>query len=362
MVLFFYVFRDFLKNVLTTLAMCLFLFVLFDFIHKSTKYLSLYKPETEDLVLFYLYQSPTFIVQILPIATLLASVITMVLLSRTNEVTAMRAAGMGPMRIGMPVAIGGLVLSLCSAFIGEVVVPTTAKRMHYVEEVHIKKKSQQKMYDGSKWFRDDKTFYHFGQYDVVTQSIRDITIIEMGNGFRPEKKRYIRSATFQPSTKNWQFKDIITYYFWANGSIAYSESLPTQQAVLPVNPKKFQKDERQTHELSIGELAAFIERGESAGLDVSYFQVDYHVKLAFYFASFVVSLIGLRFGYRSERSLETAGGVLLAIAIGVLYWFILNSGSALGKRGTLPPFLAAWMANFIIMAFSAISIWRLRKS
>lgn len=362
MVLFFYVFKDFIKNVLTTLAMCLFLFVLFDFIHKSTKYLSLYKPKTEDLVLFYLYQSPTFIVQILPIATLLASVITMVLLSRTNEVTAMRAAGMGPMRIGMPVAVGGLVLSVFSAFVGEVVVPRSAKRMHYVEEVRIKKKSQQKMYDGSKWFRDDKSFYHFGHYDVVTQSIQDITIIEMGDGFKPEKKRYITSAKYQPGSRNWLLSGIVTYYFWSNGSIAYSETLASQRATLPVNPKKFQKDERQANELSIGELAQFIERGESAGLDVSYFQVDYHVKLAFYFASFVVSLIGLRFGYRSERSLETAGGVLLAVAIGVLYWFILNSGSALGKRGTLPPFLAAWMANFIIMAFSAVSIWRLRKS
>lgn len=361
MILFLYVFKDFIKNVVTTLLLCLFLFVLFDFIHKSTKYLSTYNPETKYLVLYYVYQIPTFIVQTMPIATLLASVITMVLLSRTNEITAMRAAGMGPMMVGLPIAFGGMLLSVCSFVIGEGVVPNTSQKMHYVEEIQIKKKSEKKIYEGSKWFRDGKTMYHFGNYDSVTQSITDILIINIGENFRPVKKRYIKFAKFRTKEKDWILNDIITYYFWRNGSIAYSDKTPMVIEPLPVSPKKFQKDDREANELSLSELSEYITRGIQAGVDVSFFQVDYHVKLAFYFASFVVSLIGLRFGYRSERSLETARGVLLAVAVGVMYWFILNSGRALGKRGTLPPFFAAWMANFIILGLSMISIIRLRK-
>jgi lipopolysaccharide export LptBFGC system permease protein LptF len=60
--------------------------------------------------------------------------------------------------------------------------------------------------------------------------------------------------------------------------------------------------------------------------------------------------------------METAKGILLAIAIGVSYWFILNSGRALGKRGNLPPVVAAWAANFIIFGISAVSIARAKKS
>ena len=78
--------------------------MMFDFVIKQRATQSI------SLVFFLL---PSYIFQILllvqsiPIASLLASVITMVLLSRTNEVTAMRAVGMGPLRVGMPVALGG---------------------------------------------------------------------------------------------------------------------------------------------------------------------------------------------------------------------------------------------------------------
>ena len=93
MTLFLYVLKDFFKYILGTLVLVLFLFIMFDFIHKTTKYLPKYNPETKHLILFYLYQVPNLFVQALPIASLLSSVICMVLLSRTNEITAMRAAG-----------------------------------------------------------------------------------------------------------------------------------------------------------------------------------------------------------------------------------------------------------------------------
>jgi lipopolysaccharide export system permease protein len=91
--LFWYIFKDYLKYVIGTLVLCMFLFVLFDFIHKTTKYFAQYKPSSDLIFQMYLYQLPMHISQALPIASLLASVITMVLLSRTNEITAMRAAG-----------------------------------------------------------------------------------------------------------------------------------------------------------------------------------------------------------------------------------------------------------------------------
>ena len=121
--IFWYIFRDYLKYVIGTLVLCMFLFVLFDFIHKTTKYFTQYKPSTDLIFQMYLYQLPMHISQALPIASLLASVITMVLLSRTNEITAMRAAGMGPLKIGLPLATGGVLLSIAAYAVNERVIP-----------------------------------------------------------------------------------------------------------------------------------------------------------------------------------------------------------------------------------------------
>ena len=114
MILFGYVLKDFLKFVFGTLILCVFLFLLFDFIHKTTRYIPRYNPETKHLIQYYIFMIPNLIQQALPIASLLSGVICMVLLSRSNEITAMRAAGMGPLRIGAPIAFGGLLLSLGS--------------------------------------------------------------------------------------------------------------------------------------------------------------------------------------------------------------------------------------------------------
>ena len=84
---------------------------------------------------------------------------------------------------------------------------------------------------------------------------------------------------------------------------------------------------------------------------------DLHGKLAYPFAAFVVSLIGLKFGYKSEQTTGTAGGVLLAFCIGISYWFVMSAGRALGLRGGLPPFVAAWLANAVILGIIMFDAW-----
>jgi len=86
-----------------------------------------------------------------------------------------------------------------------------------------------------------------------------------------------------------------------------------------------------------------------------------HGKLAYPFAAFVVSLIGLKFGYKSERATETTKGVLVAFFIGISYWFIMSAGRALGLRGTIPPVVSAWMANCVILGIISFDAWMSRK-
>ena len=362
MIIFFYILKDFFKYVIGTIILCTFLFILFDFIHKSTKYLAKYNPSSKDLSLLYFYQIPSLFMQALPIAALLASVICMVLLSRTNEITAMRAAGMGPLQIGTPIAVGGMLLCLLSVAVGEFILPRSAQKMHYIQSVVIEKNSELPIAEGARWLRNENLLYSFKDYEPTTQNLIGVKVIKLGSPFRPKKTILAQRAIYKKDSKAWMLLDVKTFYFWPNGTLSYSESQNSVTLQMPIDPTKLQKERRLPTELSIEELSANITRNQSHGSDVLDTYVEMHTKLAFHFASFVVSLIGLRFGYRSERSMETARGILLAIAIGVSYWFILNAAKALGKRGTLNPIFAAWVANFAIIIFSWISIIRLKKA
>lgn len=361
MTLFFYVLKDFFKFVFGALILCVFLFLLFDFIHKTTRYIPKYNPETKYLVELYLFQVPNLIVQALPIASLLASVVTMVLLSRTNEVTAMRAVGMGPLMIGAPIAVGGSILVLFSFLVGEFILPVTSKRVHYIQEVKIEKGAVNELAEGARWVRKDGSLFSFKDFDPMSSIMYKVRVIDMGPGFRPKKTLEAESAVYRADYGDWLLSKVKTLYFWPNGTLSYTEESDFLPIKIPAEPAKLRKERRLPNELSLGELNDIIQKGSSSGQDTLSYEVDMHVKMAFHFASLVVSFIGLKFGYKSERSMETAKGILLAIGIGVSYWFFLNSGRALGKQGELPPVLSAWAANFIVCGISWVSIARSKK-
>jgi len=362
MTLFFYVIKDYFKYVFGTVILSTFLFILFDFIHKTTRYLARFEPESRHLVQFYIYQVPNLLLQSLPIASLLGSVICMVLLSRSNEITAMRAAGMGPLRIGLPIAVGGVFLALLSFAVGEMVLPSSAHKLHYVQEVLIEKKSEVNLGDGARWIRKESTLFNYGDYDAISRVISELKVIELGTNFRPKKTIEAHKAVYDEGADLWNLSHARIHYFWPNGTLSYTENVELYPLGFPVKPQELKHERRLPNEMSLVELDRIIERGTLSGIDTVGYEVDMHVKFAFHFASFIVSLIGLKFGYRSERSLETARGILLALAIGVSYWFILNAGRALGKRGTLPPFAAAWLANVMIFVISWVSILKTRKT
>ena len=362
MTIFFYILKEYLKYVVGTIVLTVFLFVLFDFIHKTTKYFVDYNPSTETIIKFYVYQIPAQITQALPIAGLLASVISMILLSRTNEITAMRAAGMSPLQIGLPLAAGGLLLSLSSLLIGELFVPRYAQKVHYIQQVQIEGEKDEHFLSGTKWLRDGQRLIHFQDFDPIAQKLTQVHVVDVRPNFRPAKAVEAQTGTYDSVAKVWHLKDVKVLTFKANGTLAHVVHEKNQLLHLPVEPQKLKKDPRKPNEMSFKELTELIDRGDQSGADTLPYKVDLHGKFAYPFAAFVVSLVGLKFGYKSERATETAKGVLLAFFIGISYWFVMSAGRALGLRGDLHPFVAAWLANAVVLVVIVFDAWMSRRS
>lgn len=362
LILYLYVLRDFIKYVIGTLVLCTFLFILFDFIHRSTKYFAEHKAETRYIVEFYLTQIPQQMIQVLPIASLLSGMVVMVLLSRTNEITAMRACGMGPFRIAAPVISGGLLLSVAAFFFGEFVAPYASARMHYVQDVLIEGSKADEARTNASWRRIDNSLFHFSNYDPTAKILHGVTITSLDSRHRTSRIDFIRKAQFNEDNGKWNAENIVTRSFTDDGHLGSLTKKDKLEMLLPFEVEKLVKERRKTEELSLAEMKTDVKRGRRAGLDVATLYLDMHAKFAFYFASLFVSILGLRFAYRSERNVETARGVLLAIGIGISYWFILNAFKAVGKRGILPPMLAAWGANFCMMLAGAYEFYKAKKA
>lgn len=335
----------------------IFLFILFDFIHKTTKYFAEYNPSYNDIILYYVFQIPNQLVQALPIGSLLGGVISMILLNRTNEITAMRAIGLGPLQLAKPLLAGGAIVSFCSIILNESFVPRYAKKVNYIQNVKIEKKNENLSIGTGKWVRDENKFIHWKEYDFVNQELLKVQVIVMDRAFTPSLVYESEKARFELSSKEWVMSEVRVDYIKSVKTLEKSEVLGSFSIRLPFEPTKIASDARKPSELSIVELDEVIKRGEKSGANVIPYKMDYQGKMAYPFAALVVSLIGLKFAYKSERSADTAKGVLLAFFVGISYWVVLSAGRALGLRGDISPFWAAWLPNIVILALIGFDGW-----
>ena len=124
-------------------------------------------------------------------------------------------------------------------------------------------------------------------------------------------------------------------------------------------PKDFLSQESSAEFMSYRKLKNYIERLSGSGAKiVRKLLVDLHYKIAFPFVSLVIIFLGVPFALSAAGTGKVAS-IGLSIVIGFFYYTVEALSIALGKRGTLPPFLSAWFANIL---FTAVAIMLMRRT
>lgn len=305
-----------------------------------------------DIATFFLNKLPEMVGQTAAFSTLMATLLTLGLLSRSSEITAMRSCGISLLRISLPMLILGLVASILLLVNAEMIVPKSYERMDFIERVRIKKQGVNAVFKlNNIWFRNDSMILQARAFDPQKRMLKGVTVWTMDDSLTPVSRIDADRAEFKDG--RWTLRQLEVKDF-STGTGYRATAVPSMEIALSLKVDDLKVLDNNADNLSYRKLREYAENLQRGGYQAFRYMTMMHSKISSPFAAFVMVVLGIPFAMRNSRSGGVALGIGASVGIGFGYFVINAVLLSYGRSGVLPAVVAAWGANII---FCLVGVW-----
>jgi lipopolysaccharide export system permease protein len=323
------------------------IFLIVDFFERVDEFIRRDMPYS-DLISYFLCKIPSVAFYMAPQAVLLATVITLAVLARDNEIIAMKAGGIGIVGITLPVLGAALMIALLVLASNEYLAPIATKKMNYIFKVKVQGNPAYgdsyidiERKGNEVWFvAKDKAVWNIRQFDPEEMKITGARIFYRLDSGLIRKRIDVKEIVWVDT--HWEFVDgfLRTFDQEGHGTTEYFEKRIFQ--VLETPEDLVRNIISHSDEMSLRELYKEIQEMTLEGKDTLKHRVEFHQKISYPFISIVLALLAIPLSLRSSRH----GGVLFCVginlAMGFVFSFLYAMGVSLGYGGFFSPLFAAW--------------------
>ncbi|ODS59452.1 MAG: hypothetical protein ABS36_00510 [Acidobacteria bacterium SCN 69-37] len=358
-----YVARHYLNVATLSFVGMLVLFFIGTLIDKSER---LFKGEATAAMLFeYLYLStPQFIVHVAPMATLVAVLATIGGLTRTGELTVMRACGVSLYRIGLPLLALAVVWGTGLFMLDDRVLAHANLRVQALEQ-RIRGLSEDATAPPpavSNWrWGHNGLLYYYTTFDPSARTLHGLSVFERPADGAHRLARHVVVSRATYAEGHWTAADGWEQTFGVPGKDVPVRSDFTSRPLAGIaSPEDLAEVEAQTARLmTYGNLRQYAAEMVAGGMTALDARVELARRVAFPCVTLVMTVLGIAFGVSTGRH-GALYGVGLALVLGAGYWLADTFFVAIGQAGLLAPWLSAWAANLLFAALALYAVFTVR--
>ncbi len=296
---------------------------------------------------YMIMRSPATLATFLPMSMLLALLLTLTELSYRNEISAVWAAGVSPLRLIfmlLPVAFvtGGLLFLL-----NDQAIPSAAPQL---KEWGVADYGKKKLKMGERdpiWMRSGTDILRAASSNPESTQLEDVIIFRRdANGILREQIIAQKAAL---DGERWNLKNVIVYYR-ENLPPSRLDDLVYSGAMKPAAAGARSGD---PEEMTFSDLNYFIANAGFGIRPIWVYETWQQKRISLFFSTLVMIAMCVPLATRFRRG--GGIGMLFAAGVGLGFLFFVVDGISLtmGELGFVKPWLAAWMP---VLSFGALAV------
>lgn len=359
-----YLLKEFLLSFLAVMSFCALLLLVASVFDNFSEILE-YGAPLNVVIIYFLSDLPGELMQVVPIAAMLAVLFSIGSLARTNEILAMLTSGVHALRLSLPVLFAGVFIVIGAFLMNEYVVPPL-ERISKIYANRLEERDERRITMNRNVFTRGREgwLYLARVYSAPDKEMILPTVINMA----PDHSRITMRieadrATFQGESDTdgtlWAFENPHIWNFDQNGRVTtYTAHTQPQLITLESDLPTILAQQMKPTEMNFQQLKQHIEIMEARNQPTQALETSLLRKLTFPIGILVIMMIGFAFAIKSR-----AGTAMTIIGYGITWaaaYYIVNAVlQALGSAGTISPYTATILP---LAAFAAIAFWLMRRS
>lgn len=308
---------------------------------------------------YFFFLTPHLCYQLAPLAASTATLVTLAVMAKHNEILAYKASGVSFYRMTLPLLTAGVLLASSLFLLDSNVLPYTNQTQDALRNQIKGRRAQTFHQPRRQWiFGEQGRLYNYELFDPDRSLFGGLNVFELDLGrFALQRRIFARRAHWRTELGTWVLEEGWVREFQGGQVTSFRPFVVTSLPELREPPEYFQREVRQYYQMNWRELRQYISELQRAGFSITRLSVQWHRKFSFPLMAPILILLAAPFALRVGNRGATAG-LAAGVGIAIVFWTTAALFEAVGAAGQLPAWLAGWAPTVIFTFLGFHFYWK----